>query len=761
MLAKFVAIKNVGRYRNSATSPNPQIARHTFIAGANGFGKSTICAILRSLHTGEVDHIIGRKTLGVADGQSVDLLFDSNLIKFDSRGWSEHKPIFAIFDEVFVGENVHAGAVVDTAQKRNLYRIIIGDAGVKLAERDVELARESRARTVEITSSITGLRPHLTGNITVDDFLALPALADVDEQIKAQQTKVDAMKQSDMLSKRARLDQFPVPRIPDGLSELLNRTLDDIAGDAEAQLSNHLDSIKMAAEGQNWIESGLQHAEEDCPFCGQSIKGLPLVAAYRAVFSQKYRNLRDIVAVMQTDVAQQLGEAALANQSTIAERNKAGYEFWQKYVDFDWQSTALPTEFKNAATEFCNAVLSLLQTKNRAPLERISLSAEDEVTLANYVSAVADLNKVNKNIEAANALIDAKTVKPDAAVQAEAERRLAFLHATRNRHLPAVVTLCNKHIQLVADKAEIDVFRADVRARLDAHTAGVVRPYQERINTLLGDFNAGFAINDTSHAFPGGVAASTYQIVINGNSVQIGSSRTPASEPSFKNTLSAGDRTTLALTFFFASLEADPALAEKIVVFDDPFTSQDSFRRSQTVHSIMKVARACKQVIVLSHDATFLKQLWDKSPTDQRASLTIADHRDDGSKLLPVDLEKACQGRTASDIDDLQSYVSTGTGRLLDIVRKMRVVLEAHCRATYANSFDERDWLGDMVRKIREGGASHPAAAIHDELDQINEYSKQYHHGENTQDVTPDQIDSTELTGFARRTLKVVNASQA
>ena len=50
---------------------------------------------------------------------------------------------------------------------------------------------------------------------------------------------------------------------------------------------------------------------------------------------------------------------------------------------------------------------------------------------------------------------------------------------------------------------------------------------------------------------------------------------------------------------------------------------------------------------------------------------------------------------------------------------------------------------------------------MYDELDQINDYSKAYHHGEDVADVTPDQIDPQELTGYVKRTLRVVNALQA
>lgn len=48
-----------------------------------------------------------------------------------------------------------------------------------------------------------------------------------------------------------------------------------------------------------------------------------------------------------------------------------------------------------------------------------------------------------------------------------------------------------------------------------------------------------------------------------------------------------------------------------------------------------------------------------------------------------------------------------------------------------------------------------------DDLDQINDYSVQYHHGEDPSDATPDQIDPTALKGYARRTLKIINALQA
>jgi wobble nucleotide-excising tRNase len=761
MLKKIISIKNVGRFRNSAASGNPQLAKHTFIAGANGYGKTTFCAVLRSLQTGDSAHVLGRKTLGTADVPVIELLLEGGQTRFDGTAWSVTKPEIAIFDGVFVAENVHSGEVVDIEHKRNLYRVIVGDAGVKLAAQDVDLATESRAKTGEISNAGKAIQPHVPAGMKLDAFIALPETPDIATQIEMQERSVDALRQAGALRARPTLSEFAIPALPGDLADLLASTIDDIAQDAEQRLSAHLAAHGMTAVGGNWIAGGLGHAADTCPFCGQDIQGLPLIAAFRAVFSERYKALTREIAATKARIAQDMGDAALARLGTVAEQNNGGVEFWQKYCAIEAPALALPADAVEAIGALATSAVGLLDRKAAVPLEPITPDAGFTAARATYDGAVAAIKAANVAIRKANTIISDKKAATDAGDLKAAEAELSRLKAIQTRHRADVSDLCAAHTKISGEKDGIEARKEVIRKQLDAHTKTVVKPYERRINDYLAAFNAGFTITETKHAYPGGVATSSYQLVINNMAVDLGDSKTPGDRPSFKNTLSAGDRTTLALAFFLAHLERDPAIAGKLVVFDDPFNSQDAFRRRQTVHEIMKMAGKCAQVIVLSHDATFLKQVWDKSPAAERVALTIADHRAQGSKIMPVDLEHACRGRTATDIDDLQTYVTSGSGSLLDIIRKMRVVLETHCRTTYPSSFLADDWLGDMARKIREGGDAHPAQALYDELDQINGYTSQYHHGENMADATPDQIDSTELTGFTRRTLRIANALQA
>lgn len=761
MLKKIISVKNVGRFRNSATSPNPQLSKHTFIAGANGYGKTTLCAVLRSLQTGDPAHVLGRTTLGTTDAPAIELLLEGGQARFDGAAWNATRPEIAIFDGVFVAENVHSGEVVDIEHKRNLYRVIVGDAGVKLAAQDAELAAESRAKTGEISTAAKAIQPHVPAGMKLEAFIALTEMPDIAAQIEMQERSVDALRQAGVLRARPALSEFAIPALPDDFTSLLARTIDDIAQDAEQRLSAHLAAHSMTAHGGNWIAEGLGHAADTCPFCGQDIQGLPLIATFRAVFSERYKVLAEEIAAMKARVLRDMGDAALARLGTVAEQNNGSVEFWRKYCAIEASALALPAEAVEVIRALAAAAIRLLDRKAAVPLEPIALDARFTAARAAYDGAAAAIEAANTAIHAANTIITDKKAATDAGDLKAAEAEQARLKAVQIRHRADVSGLCAAYTKLASEKDGIETRKEVIRKQLDAYTKTVVKPYERRINDYLATFNAGFTITETKHAYPGGVATSSYQLVINDTAVDLGDSKTPGDRPSFKNTLSAGDRTTLALAFFLAHLERDPAAAGKLVVFDDPFNSQDAFRRRQTVHEIMKVAGKCAQVIVLSHDATFLKQVWDKSPAAERVALTIADHRAQGSKIMPVDLEHACRGRTATDIDDLQTYLTTGAGGLLDIIRKMRVVLETHCRTTYPGSFLANDWLGDMVRKIREGGDLHPAQALYDEMDQINGYTSQYHHGEDMADATPDQIDPSELTGFTRRTLRIVNALQA
>jgi wobble nucleotide-excising tRNase len=117
---------------------------------------------------------------------------------------------------------------------------------------------------------------------------------------------------------------------------------------------------------------------------------------------------------------------------------------------------------------------------------------------------------------------------------------------------------CDEYVKLNAEKEALDKSKAEARAKLDAYSSTVVEGYRKSINAYLTTFTAGFQLDRMRVEYSGRVPNSTFCVVINDTQVDMGNDDTPLDEPSFRNTLSAGDKSTLALAFFLAQLKADP-----------------------------------------------------------------------------------------------------------------------------------------------------------------------------------------------------------
>src|SRR5258708_18159458 len=129
MLRKFVSIKNVGRFQNYGASVDTEVRKYTLFFAENGRGKTTLCAILRSLQCGDPAYVIGRTTLGGTDAPGINILTGEGNITFSGGHWSATVPDIHIFDTTFIAENVFSGDSVDIDHKRSLYRVIVGKEG--------------------------------------------------------------------------------------------------------------------------------------------------------------------------------------------------------------------------------------------------------------------------------------------------------------------------------------------------------------------------------------------------------------------------------------------------------------------------------------------------------------------------------------------------------------------------------------------------------------------------------------------------------
>jgi len=401
MLKKIINVRNVGRFVSSALPGVQACAKYTQVFGGNGYGKTTLCSVLRSLATNDPGIIIGRTRVGAPKGATpeVQLLFDSGAVKFENGAWSAPVPEIIVFDGAFIADNVHSGDAVDLEQKRNLYRVIVGKEGVGLAVEEEQLAAESRAKGSDIKIAERAIQSHVPQGMILDIFVGLPADPDIDAKIAAQTTTLAAVREADQLKARPALSEISLPPFPGDFSALLSKTLEDIGDDAQKRIAAHVKAHRMHERGEAWLAEGVEYITDNtCPFCGQYINYLGLIDAYRKVFAQEYRRMTEQLAGVRTVIDRDFGDRAAGALDTLLESNRGGAEFWGRYCKLP--ELRAPTGAPKAMVAVREEAAKLLSRKAAAPQEAVHIDADYETARRQY-------DAIRKTVDAYNVAVRA------------------------------------------------------------------------------------------------------------------------------------------------------------------------------------------------------------------------------------------------------------------------------------------------------------------------------------------------------------------
>lgn len=759
MIRRIRLLRNVGQFDSVDTAANIPLNRLTLIYGENGRGKTTLTAILRSLGTGDPIPITERHRLGAAHPPHIviDCEGGTTDAMFHNGAWNRTLPRLALFDDVFVDANISSGLTVEARHRQNLHEVVLGIRGVELSRRIQELVSRIEDHNRALREKAAAIPETTRQGLSVDDFCALPELAGVEAEIEATERALAAAREQDAVRTFPLFETIVLPPFDkEAVERILQRDLPELDAAAEAQVYAHV--ARLGVGGEQWLSDGMQRVQPangdgTCPFCAQELAGSALITHYRAYFSDAYADLKAEIAVTLERV-----------QRTHAGDVSAGFEravriagerrvFWSRFCDVPAIEidTAAVVRVWIAAR---GAVVAALSAKQAAPLERLALDQHTQSAIEAYDAFRERISDLNDALIAANRDIRVVQEQAASANPVTIAKDLARLQASRARHVPAIAQLCMDYLAEKEAKARTEEKRAAARTELDLYKTHAFPTSETAINVFLRRFNAGFRLGSfTSTATRGGPAC-TYNVVINETSIPVGISTPAQGTPSFGNTLSSGDRNTLALAFFFASLDQDPNLASTVVVLDDPISSLDDHRSLATVQEVRRLADRVDRVIVLSHDKSFLCRIWEGATPTTRTALEIVRHSI-GSTLRLWDVTQ--DSITEHDRRDelFREYVATGVGDRREIARAIRPHLEAFLRVARPEHFRPGSLLGPFLGLCRQREGQPKKIldqAATQELGELVEYANRFHHDTNPAWET-EIINDAELLSFVDRAL--------
>lgn len=755
---KFQLLRNVGQFDSFNAGANTSLAQLTLVYAENGRGKTTLATVLRSLSKGDSAMIENRRRLGSTHRPHVVLTISGSQIVYQNGAWSQPLPRVAVFDDAFVAANVCSGIEIETTHRQNLHELILGAQGVALnndLQRHVTAIEQHNKQLREKEAAIPeGQR----GGLTVDAFCSLPADPAIDTKIQDAERKLAAARDSASVREREAFTPVTLPVFDlTAVQTLLGRTLVDLQATATTQVRQHMRCLGRGGEG--WVEEGMtrrenlnrDHDEDLCPFCAQDLNSSPLISHYETYFSDAYSNLKTSINEIGKGVkAAHDGDvqASFERAIRIAVQNR---EFWNKFIEISEINIDTASIIRNWSAAR-DAVLSILRVKAAAPLESVVLPADAAAAIEAYERHVETVSALSTDLIAYNGRIAIVKTQAAAANVAALTGELARLRAVKARHTTPLNTACDTFVAEKAAKSATEQARNAARTALENYRTAVFPVYERAINEYLTRFNAGFRLGAVGSVNTRAGSSATYNVVINNFPVEL----TASGGPSFRTTLSAGDRNTLALAFFFASLEQDPNRADTIVVIDDPMTSLDEHRTITTVEEIRQLARRVRQVIVFSHSKQFLCQMWEGSDTQTRAALRII--RDGaGSTITTWDVHQDCITEHDRRHDLVRAYLRTANPATERVVAQaLRPILEAYLRVAYPAEFPPGTLIGPFIgvccQRVGQVNQVLSQGDI-DELERLKNYANRFHHDSNPAWQTA-AINDLELTDFIGRTIK-------
>lgn len=768
MIDKIERIKNIGNFENYEASGNVSLGKMSYIYASNGAGKTTLARVLQSLSSNDGSIIDRHKRIGATGEPSVILKSGTDCYKFKDGGWDNCMPNVAVFDAHFVANNVYSGFEINSEHHKSLYQFVVGDAGVGIIKKIERVKTLIDGVNAEINQYGQLLRAE-TGSQDIIKVLNISANTEIDKLIEDKEKELTLAKSQEQIA------VAPTPQVMTStallteedfieIREALELSVDGIGNEYLTKVKAHLKHLEDEGlmESSGWVYKGLKHADDNCPFCGRQVKDVELIEGYHQYFSKQYVEAGKRVEKSKASVEGIKIDSHILNLTTQYRQIGDRLKYWNTLLPvetelppFDIENLHLEERYKNLATLISQKVsnpVTALPTEKLDDFKQGLDTLAELVTKVNdyvteYVKKIADLRR---NIKAVDVV----------------DRELKELKLTKARFEEPLKGYCIRYTILNQQCSRLGKINKELQRKQKTASNLMFNQYGSKINDYLKNvFHTPFQIEGIKDGGFKGTSKRPnldYTLTFNGTPIKQGDGG--ATNTSFKNVLSEGDKNTIAFSFFLAKLTSDPHYSDKIVVFDDPLTSLDLNRRTATIEQLVKLYGDCNQVIVLSHNLHFLIDLNTRKRVarDHKRSLQIV-NRKGKSEIVDYSIKSEWIDRYKKAIITMTNYVENPNPDKQDeAVNSIRLSLETYLKMKFCLYIPDFNLtFGKLIDSLKTS----PCTFVNPDKDSVirklmdlDEMSWKTHHGtlEEMEEYHEVDLSPEEAENYVQKTLDML-----
>lgn len=757
MLERIHKITSIGLFNDIRPASIP-FRKLSLIYGDNGRGKSTFASIMRSYTNSESNILLSRKTFNTDSDQYIDLQFgQGNRSIFYNNQWDRKFTDFHVFDLDFIDTNVYSGGEIKPGQRKNLLSFALGQSAVT-AKMEFDTANQHAAICTttkrDVESRLTGYR----SQYSISEYIRIRNIDNIDDLIAANLAEQGKCQRIDTIkskNKPNKLTEFTA-NIHD-FFEIMYTTVEEIDKNASSIVENHFHYISDDG-AEKWINDGQKYLKDDtCPFCAQTVAGLSLIESYRNYFNKAYSTFIKEISLLDNKKTVLLSNINIPakNQEYINILNTV--DSWGEYVPFNISSPNFD-KLNDLKTRLDGILTECVKIKTLSPLEKVEQKIEGECQeiIRELIQYFSDFNA---QIDCLNTQIDEYKVNLENINSQTLIEEYNRLNSIKTRYSQTVISLIDEYNTAKVAEAAANAEKEIKKDALNLIMQTTLGQYESSINSLLRKFGATFTIEEITYNYRGtGEPRTEYGLNLRGNRITL-----QGDNSEFKTCLSEGDKRTLAFSFFIAVILQDPNLNNKIVLIDDPMCSFDSHRKQQTINELKTVYDNCKQLIILAHDAFFIKNLRDEfikkiNNPNLISFIKVIHSSGQFSDLAQLDLDIECESAYYKNHRLVSGYVNGEQHNERDVAIAIRPLLEGYLHRRFPSHISSGKLFGEIVQAIltsQPNSPLHHARVITNELNEINSYAGKFHHDTNA-NAANEPVYSGELMSYCIRALNII-----